>query len=38
MDHNGDKETIIQLQQKIRQLETTDTVLRARQQYDALLR
>ena len=38
MEHSGDKETIIQLQQKIHQLESTDTVLRARQQYDALVR
>ena len=34
----GDKEVVTQLQEKLRQLETSDTVLRARQQHDAVVR
>jgi len=38
LEHDSDKETIIQLRHKIVELEGADTVLRARQQYDALVR
>ena len=34
----GDKEAITQLQKQLQQLQSSDTILKARQQHDAVLR
>lgn len=38
LEHEGEKEAVTQLEQKLRQLQSTDTVLKLRQQHDAVLR